>query len=105
MDAPRAIPIHQSLHRPELVLGGEREPVMLSSLLSILTGITGAASFTVLPVVGAVLFYFGMVLILRRMAKADPMMTKVWLRHVKYRHYYAARPSAWSKRGFYAQAR
>ncbi len=37
-DEPRSIPIHPSLHRPEQVMGGEREPVMCAALLSIITG-------------------------------------------------------------------
>lgn len=95
MDAPRSIPIHQSLHRPELVLGGEREPVMLSALLSFITGIVGAVSFTWVTVLCAVTFWLLTVWMFRRMAKADPLMTMIWRRHIGYGHHYPARSSIW----------
>lgn len=35
------------------------------------------------------------------MAKADPLMSKVWLRHVKQQDFYSARASRWrSLEGF-----
>lgn len=97
MDAPRSIPIHQSLHRPELVLGGERTPVMLCSLLSFMTGVVGLVSFSWLVVTLTIFFWLFVVWMFRRMAKADPIMTKVWARHVGYGHFYPARTSVWSK--------
>lgn len=100
MEAPRSISIRQSLHRPELVLGGEREPVMLCTLLSLITGVVGAVSFSWLVVLAAALFWFGAVWMFRRMGKADPMMTRVWRRHVGYRHHYPARSSVWIEGGW-----
>jgi len=100
METPRSVPIRQSLHRPELVLGGEREPVMLCTLLSLITGIVGAVSFSWLVVLFSILFWFGAVWMFRRMAKADPVMTRIWKRHVGYRHHYPARSSVWSRGGY-----
>lgn len=96
MEAPRSTPIHQSLLRPELVMGGEREPVLLSNLMVIITGIVGAVSTAWITVVIAVFFYFVAISLLRRMAKKDPIMTKVWRRYISYQHYYPARSSYWA---------
>ena len=41
-------------------------------------------------------FYFGAVILFRRLAKADPAMTKVWRRHIAYRHFYAAGSPYWN---------
>jgi type IV secretory pathway TrbD component len=95
-DEPRSVPIRQSLLRPELVMGGEREPVMCCALLAILVGVSGAASGQFITVVLALAFYFGAVILFRRMAKADPAMTKTWRRHIGYRNFYPAGSPYWS---------
>ena len=100
MDEPRAIPIRQSPHRPELVMGGEREPVMCAALMAIITGIVGAVQAAFVTVFIALAFYFGTVFLFRRMAKADPIMTKVWRRHISYRGFYRARSQFWAKDGY-----
>lgn len=97
MDEPRSIPIRQSLLRPELVMGGEREPVMLTALFSFIVGIVGAVSAAWITVVIAISFYIFAVQSFRRMAKDDPIMTKVWTRHINYRHYYSAQSGYWSQ--------
>ena len=56
-------------------------------------------ALAVLLILG-VAFYFGMVFVFRRMAKADPAMTKVWRRHISYRHFYRARSPYWAKDGY-----
>ena len=93
----RTIPIHQSLHRHAFVLGAERELVMLASLISLLVGIGGMSLVT-----GgvAVAFWAVAVIALRRMAQADPLMSKVWFRHIKQQDYYPARSSVWREGGF-----
>lgn len=77
-------------------MGGEREPVMLTALLSFIVGIVGAVSFAWITVLIAISFYIIAVRMFRRMAKEDPIMTKVWLRHIAYRHHYSARSSCWA---------
>jgi len=93
----RTVSIHQSLHRHNQTFGAERELVMISSLVSLLVGIGG---MSLMSVTVAALFWFVAVLTLRRMAKADPLMSKVWFRHVKQQDYYPARSSVWQERGF-----
>lgn len=90
----RKAPIHQSLHRHNLVLGGEREPVMLSALVALLVGVGG---MTVISGAVAAVFWFCAVFFLRHMARLDPQMTQVWRRHVRYQEYFPARAGIWRK--------
>ena len=97
MDA-RKITIHQSLHRHNLILGGERELVMSSALIALLVGVGG---LTLISGVSAFVFWLIAVFILRRMARADPLMSKVWMRHVKQQDFYHAKASRWRPLGGY----
>jgi type IV secretory pathway TrbD component len=84
----RRLPIHRALHRPHLLLGAEREPV-LYTLIVAFTLVFAALSWPAL-LVGAALWLVGLG-VLRSLAKADPHMTRVYLRHIRYRPYYPAR--------------
>ena len=88
----RYLPIHQSLHRHAHVLGAERELVMTSALIALLVGIGG---LTAVSIISGILFWIASVFVLRRMAKADPILSKVWLRHIKQQEFYPARASRW----------
>lgn len=92
----RTIPIHQSLHRHNHILGAERELVMTSGLVALLVGIGG---LTAVSIGTAVAFWLLALFALRRMAKADPIMSRVWLRHIKQQEFYAAKPSRWRVSG------
>ena len=92
----RTVPIRQSLHRHSYVLGAERDLVMLSALVSLLAGIGG---MTLVSGIAAVTFWVGAVFSLRQIAKADPIMSKVWFRHVKQQDFYPARASHWRPTG------
>lgn len=96
MTEPRSTPVHRSLLRPELVMGCEREPVLLCNLAVAITAIVGAVSTAWISLVIALVFYFVAVSLLRRMAKKDPEMTRVWRRYINYRHYYSSRSSYWA---------
>ena len=73
-------------------MGAERELVMVSGLIALLVGVGG---LTAISVVSAVVFWIIAVFALRRMAKADPMMSRVWLRHIKQQEFYPAKASRW----------
>lgn len=92
----RRIPIHQSLHRHNLVLGAERELAMSSALIALLVGVGGLT-----PVSGlaALVFWMAAIFVLRRMARADPLMSKVWMRHVRQQDFYSAKASRWRPQG------
>lgn len=84
----RRIPVHSSLHRANLVMGAERELVLGSALAALLVGIGG---LSLVSAGTAIVFWFCAIWALRRMARADPMMSKVWLRHVRQQVFYSAR--------------
>jgi len=84
----RHMPFHRVLHRPNLFLGGEREPALLTLLVA--GGLAVSGMNTVSFLVGAAL-WFSAIPVLRWMAKADPHMSKIYLRHIRYRGYYPAR--------------
>ncbi|HTV78141.1 MAG TPA: conjugal transfer protein TrbD [Steroidobacteraceae bacterium] len=84
----RHLPFHRVLHRPNLFLGGEREPALLTLLVA--GGLAVSGLNTVSFLVGAAL-WFTAIPLLRWMAKADPHMSQVYVRHIRYRGYYPAR--------------
>lgn len=87
----RRLPIYRSLSRPQLLFGAERELVLV---LGMLAAILIFAAQTLLAVIsGSALWAVG-VCLLRRMAKADPCLSRVYLRHIRYRSYYPARSHA-----------
>lgn len=88
----RHIPVHQSLHRHNLVLGAERELAMTSALIALLVGVGG---MTAISGLAALLFWIISIFILRRMARIDPLMSKVWMRHIKQQILYQSKSSRW----------
>ncbi|MEG2140422.1 MAG: conjugal transfer protein TrbD [Bilophila sp.] len=94
--ALRTIPIHRSLSRHNLFLGGDREMVMVSGLVSF--ALVFSAQELVATVFGLSLWFFSL-FIFRLMAKADPQMRFVYLRHRQYRRYYPARSTPFRVNG------
>lgn len=88
----RVTPIPRALSRHNLVLGGEREPVLLLLLICAILAVAGQTLPTV--ILGAVLLVAGLSA-LRWMAAADPQMTDVYRRHILYRDRYPARSTPW----------
>lgn len=75
---------------------------MTAALISLLVGIGG---LSVPTTICAVVFWIGSLVGLRRMAKADPIMTKVWLRSIKQQDYYPAKSSIWRNPCGYKQGK
>jgi type IV secretory pathway TrbD component len=86
--ALRTVPIRRSGNRHNLFMGGDREMVMFSGLLAF--ALIFSAQELRATVMGLALWTLSLFL-LRLMAKADPMMRFVYLRHRRYRDYYPAR--------------
>lgn len=86
--------IHRALSRPNLLMGADRELVLL-------TGLAAAILIFVVLTWYAALFGVAIWLIvlaaLRMMAKADPLMRKVYIRHVSYRPWYRATSTPWRR--------
>ena len=80
-------PIHRALSRPNLLMGGDRELVLLTGLVCVIL------VFVVITVAAALLgalVWIIIVSILRLMARKDPLMRRVYLRHIRYRPVYRA---------------
>jgi type IV secretory pathway TrbD component len=88
MEKPREIVIHQSANRPHLLLGGDRELVLFAALLSAMLAF---ALVTWWGVLTGIVLWFMSVAILSRMGKADPLLRRVYLRHLRYRAFYPAK--------------
>ncbi|MGA2214768.1 MAG: conjugal transfer protein TrbD [Bryobacteraceae bacterium] len=87
-DRPREIVIHQSANRPNQILGGDRELV----LIAMLTAISLAFSLGSWWGVGlSVAFWVGAVAVLQRMGKADPLLRQIYIRHIRYKTFYPAK--------------
>ena len=86
--------IHRALSRPNLLMGADRELVLVTGLASIIL------IFVVLTWVSAL---FGLAIwtvivgLLRMMAKGDPQMRRVYLRHITYRPHYRPTSSPWRR--------
>jgi type IV secretion system protein TrbD len=86
--ALRTIPMWKVGNRENLFLGADRELAMTSALLAAIL-VFVALEWKAL-VYGLVL-WFGALFVLRLMAKEDPKMRHVYLRHRLYKTYYPAR--------------
>jgi type IV secretion system protein TrbD len=91
MDEPRRIPVHRSLNRPHLLLGGERELVQFSGLIAIFIVLS---AMTLLSVACGFVFWTLAMAILIRMGRTDPQLSKVYQRHIRYRPYYPPKTGA-----------
>ncbi len=84
-------------------MGGEREPTLIMAIVCASLAVSGQ-NMVALVIAGAI--WFGCIGIFRQIAKADPQMSRVYARHIKYRGYYPARSRPYrdaekSSRGFY----
>jgi type IV secretory pathway TrbD component len=87
---PRKIDVHLALTRPLLLMGCEREALLISATIAAtLVFVIGQIAFAIL----GILFWVVAVAVLQRMAKADFQMLKVYLRHVRYKTFYPAQSS------------
>lgn len=82
-----AKPIPRVLSRHNLVMGCEREPLLVSALVC---GGVGVSSMTLVAAVVCATLWGGSLALLRWMAKADPQMLMVYRRTLNYRDHYPA---------------
>lgn len=93
-DKPREVVIHQSANRPNQILGGDRELV----LIAVLTAVSLAFSLGTWWGLGlSVAFWLGAVGVLQRMGKADPLVRQIYVRHIRYRPFYPAKSGLFSR--------
>jgi len=87
VDRPREVKFHQSANRPNLLMGGTGSGIAVGSVRGIfvfsigkLWGIPVGAAIWIVCAAG-----------LSRLGKADPMMRHVYIRHIRYKTFYAAK--------------
>ncbi|CCM80091.1 MULTISPECIES: conjugal transfer protein TrbD [Rhizobium] len=86
--------IHRALSRPNLLMGADRELVLLTGLAAVIL------IFVVLTIYSAIFgvaVWILIVRVLRMMAKSDPLMRQVYVRHISYRPYYKPTSSPWRR--------
>ncbi|CAM5273342.1 hypothetical protein AFEL58S_00105 [Afipia felis] len=86
--------IYRALSRPNLLLGADRELVLMTGLAAVILIFVVLTWFSVML---GLLVWSGIVGILRMMAKVDPMMRHVYLRHIRYRPHYRPTSTPWRK--------
>lgn len=86
--ALRSIPIRRAGNRVTLFMGGDRELVLFSGLLAF--ALIFAAQEWRATGFGLALWFFALG-VFRLMAKSDPKLRDVYLRHRRYRPYYPPR--------------
>lgn len=84
--------IHRALSRPNLLMGADREMVLLTGLAAVIL------IFVVLTIYSAlfgVVVWIAIVGLLRMMAKSDPLMRRVYVRHISYEPHYRPTTAPW----------
>ena len=91
---PREVLIHQSVNRPNMVLGGDRELVLVTIMVAFCLAFSLASWWGIGL---SVIFWIAAMAALQRMGKADPLLRHVYLRHVGYRGFYPAKSGLHSR--------
>ena len=92
-DRPREVTIHQSANRPNQILGGDRELVLVSILIAASLAFSLATIWGIALSIG---FWVAAIAVFQRMGKADPMMRQIYMRHIRYRMFYPAKSGLFS---------
>ena len=86
--------IHRALSRPNLLMGADRELVLLTGLAAIILIFVVLTWFSTLIGIAVWIAVIG---VLRVMAKADPMMRRIYARHILYRPHYRPTSTPWRR--------
>lgn len=86
-DDDNSIPLHRSLTRPILMLGAEREFVLMLAVLAGIFIFSLAKLWA--AVIGVALWLVGM-FFLTRAGRYDPQLSKTGIRSLRYRKFYPA---------------
>jgi len=86
--------IHRALSRPNLLMGADRELVLITGLAAVIL------IFVVLTIYSAlfgVAVWIVIVGLLRMLAKSDPLMRRVYARHISYKPHYRPTAAPWRR--------
>lgn len=85
-----ATPVHRSLVRENLFMGCEPRVLMLVGCFPVIFIVILQTPLTFIL---GLLIFFGGIPIIQKLAKRDPLMSEVYMRHFRYRSHYDAVPS------------
>jgi type IV secretion system protein VirB3 len=88
MNEPEQTIMRTSLSRPQQLLGGDRELVIMAGLAAAMMAVS---VMTFLSFALAIAGFWAIVSVLAKIGKADPMMRKVYGRHLEYKDFYPAK--------------
>jgi len=88
MNEPEQTIMRTSLSRPQQLLGGDREMVIMAGLGAAMMAVS---VMTLISFLLAIVGFWTIVIVLARIGKADPMMRKVYSRHLQYKDFYPAK--------------
>jgi type IV secretory pathway TrbD component len=88
MTDPEQTIMRTSLSRPQQLLGGDREMVIMAGLGAAMMAVS---VMTFVSFLIATVGFWATVAVLARIGKADPMMRKVYGRHLQYKDFYPAK--------------
>lgn len=94
-ETANAIPLHRALVRPMLMLGGEREFVLM---LVVLCGIFIFSLAHIWSAVLGVVFWLIGMFFLTRAGRYDPQLSKTGVRSLRYRRFYPAVSTPFARR-------
>lgn len=94
MEELQKIDIYSALNKPNLIFGADRELILVTGLISFALIFTGATLLT--SVIGITLFIVCS-LLLRLMAKSDPLMRQIFICQNKYKKFYYPQSTPFSK--------
>lgn len=86
--------IHRALSRPNHLMGADRELVLLTGLATVILVFVVLTWFSALF---GIAIWIAVIGALRMMAKADPLMRQVYLRHVGYKQTYRPTSTPWRR--------
>lgn len=86
--------IHRAFSRPNLLMGADRELVLITGLAAIVLIFVVLTFYSVVFGLAGWTFMVG---VLRMMAKADPQMRRVYMRHIRYRPVYRPTSTPWKR--------
>lgn len=86
--------VHRALSRPNLLMGADRELVLLTGLAAVILIFVVLTWYATLF---GIMIWLVVLAVLRMMAKSDPLMRRVYLRHVSYRSHYRPTSTPWRK--------
>lgn len=82
------VDIYSALNKPNLMFGADRELILSNALIAFALIFVGLTLMT--TIIGIILIVVNG-FFLRAMAKADPLMRKVYMRQIKYQKFYSAK--------------